>query len=155
VHALRLLRFNPLCDAQWRNEDSLVYVANIEHPSATRSNVKEYARGRAVDARRLGPELPTRIWNVSCARPLSSHFARTPERPSSMNSSFVETRSSTRLRTAARADNGDVFFDFEDIRFWSAQTTCSSSSGLRYRDDVASGVTTRAWAHDLTPRPPW
>jgi len=24
--------FNPLCDAQWRNEDSLVYVANIRTP---------------------------------------------------------------------------------------------------------------------------
>jgi len=73
--------FNPLCDAQWRNEDSLVYVANIRTPER-HALEREGVRTVVELSTRAGsvPELHDENLERLVARPLSRSLrANTPK----------------------------------------------------------------------------
>jgi len=85
------------------------------------------------------------------------HFARTPEEAPvyELVVPSEDPRSSDTASNCCPRPIRVVFFDFEGHPFWSAQNDLFFLSGLRYRDDVGSGVTTRAGRTTWTPRPSW
>jgi predicted RecB family nuclease len=145
--------FNSICEAQWRDEDSLVYVANVRTPErralehdGVRTVVELSARtGTVPDLReenldrlrrqatlqvasRAHPEAPPKYELVAPSEdPVYGHgFELLPE-----------------------PDDGDVFFDFEGHPFWTAQHDLFFLGGLRYRDDAGEWSYDARWAHDL------
>jgi predicted RecB family nuclease len=145
--------FNSICNTQWRDEDSLVFVANIRAP-------ERYAlEGDGV-------------------RTLVALSNRTTPVPELHEESRERLRRQANLQVASRdnpaappvyelvapsedpvyghgfellptPDDGDVFFDFEGHPFWTAQHDLFFLSGLRYRDDDGEWCYDGRWAHDL------
>ena len=145
--------FNPLCDQRWREEDSLVFVANIRTPerraleaSGVRTLVELTARrdpvpelheenlGRLVRqaslqlTTRIRPDEPPTFQLVELGDdPVFGHgFEHLPE-----------------------PDDGDVFFDFEGHPFWTPQHDLFFLSGLYYRDEDGRWTYDARWSHDL------
>jgi predicted RecB family nuclease len=145
--------FNQLCDAQWRNEDSLVYVANIRAPErqalesdGVRTIVALSTRSTAVPD--LHEESLERLRRQADLQVLSRAH---PEAPP-----FYELVTPTEdpvyghgFELLPEPDDGDVFFDFEGHPFWSAQHDLFFLSGLRYRGADRGWCYEGRWAHDL------
>ena len=145
--------FNPLCDAQWRNEDSLVYVANIRTPerhALEREGVRTVVElsTRAGSVPELHDENLERLVRQAALQVTSrEHPEEAPVYELVVPSEDPVFGHGFELLPAP--DNGDVFFDFEGHPFWSAQNDLFFLSGLRYRDDVGEWCYDARWAHDL------
>jgi predicted RecB family nuclease len=145
--------FNPVCDARWRADDSLVFVANIRSPERTalegagvRTLVELSARATPVDD--LHDENLARLHRQAALQIASR--ARPDEPPVY---ELVETSDDPvyghGFDHLPRPDDGDVFFDFEGHPFWTAQHDLFFLSGLYYQDSSASWIYDQRWAHDL------
>ncbi len=145
--------FSPLCDAQWRGEDSLVYVANIRSPErralesggvrtvvalATRSSDVPDLHGENLDRLRRQAVLQVTSREHPEAPPVYELVA--PSEDPVYGHGF---------ELLPAPDAGDVFFDFEGHPFWSAQHDLFFLSGLRYRDGGGDWGYDGRWAHDL------
>jgi len=145
--------FNPLCDAQWRNEDSLVYVANIRTPerhALEREGVRTVVElsTRAGSVPELHDENLERLVRQAALQVTSrEHPEEAPVYELVVPSEDPVFGHGFELLPAP--DNGDVFFYFEGHPFWSAQNDLFFLSGLRYRDDVGEWCYDARWAHDL------
>jgi len=145
--------FNPLCDAQWRNEDSLVYVANIRTPerhALEREGVRTVVElsTRAGSVPELHDENLERLVRQAALQVTSrEHPEEAPVYELVVPSEDPVFGHGFELLPAP--DNGDVFSDFEGHPFWSAQNDLFFLSGLRYRDDVGEWCYDARWAHDL------
>src|SRR3984957_20245493 len=131
--------FNSICDAQWRDEDSLVYVANIRAPEryalesdGVRTLVELSNRTTAVPE--LHEESRERLRRQGNLRVVTRE---NPEAPPvyELVAPSEDPVSGHGFELLPEPDDGDVFFDFEGHPFWSAQHDLFFLSGLRYRDD--------------------
>jgi uncharacterized protein len=145
--------FNPLCNAQWRNEDSLVYVANIRAPE--RHALEGDGVRTVVElSTRIGPvpdvhdeNLERLVRQAALQVVTRAHPEEPPEYELVVPSEDPVYGHGLELLPAP--DDGDVFFDFEGHPFWSAQHDLFFLSGLRYRDDAGEWCYDGRWAHDL------
>ena len=109
--------FNPLCDAQWRNEDSLVYVANIRTPerhALEREGVRTVVElsTRAGSVPELHDENLERLVRQAALQVTSrEHPEEAPVYELVVPSEDPVFGHGFELLPAP--DNGDVFFDFE------------------------------------------
>ncbi len=145
--------FNQICDAQWRREDSLVYVANIRTPErhalegdGVRTVVELSSRSASV------PELHDE--NLERLRRQATLQVSSREHPESPPVYELVVPSEDPVfghgfELLPEPDDGDVFFDFEGHPFWSAQYDLFFLSGLRYRDGGGEWCYDGRWAHDL------
>ena len=145
--------FNASCNARWRAEDSLVFVANIRGPerqALENAGVRtlEELSTRATSVDDLHEENFARLHRQAELQIVSRHY---PDEPPAYE--LVEPTEDPVFGHGfdhlPRPDEGDVFFDFEGHPFWTAQDGLFFLSGLYYRD--SSGVWTYdpRWAHDL------
>jgi uncharacterized protein len=145
--------FNPVCDAQWRREDSLVYVANVRTPErhalesvGVRTVVELSTRSGSV------PELhDENLERLSRQAALQVRSRERPEAPPvfELVAPSEDPVFGHGFELLPAPDDGDVFFDFEGHPFWSAQHDLFFLSGLRYRNDVGEWSYDARWAHDL------
>jgi predicted RecB family nuclease len=145
--------FNPVCEAQWRHEDSLVYVANIRTPdrhalesdgvrtvvelAAHRASVPEL-HDESLERLRRQAELQVASREHPDAPPV--YELVTPSEDPVFGHGF---------ELLPEPDDGDVFFDFEGHPFWSAQHDLFFLSGLQYQSSRGDWSYDPRWAHDL------
>jgi len=145
--------FQGHCEQQWRDEDSLAFVANsrqVERDALEAAGVRTLValgsrEGSVADLRdekllrlqrqaalqvrsRANPALPPVFEHVEASDdPVYGHgFDLLPE-----------------------PDGEDVFFDFEGDPFWSAQHDLMFLAGLYYRDVSGAWTYDERWAHSL------
>ena len=145
--------FKTVCDARWRDEDSLVYVANIRTPErhaletdGVRTVVELSARSGPVP--NLHDENRERLRRQASLQVASRAH---PEAPPvyELIAPSDDPVFGHGFELLPEPDDGDVFFDFEGHPFWSAQHDLFFLSGLRYRGDDGEWCYDGRWAHDL------
>jgi len=145
--------FNSLCDAQWREEDSLVYIANIR--TADRHALESDGVRTVVElSRRAGSVSEMHDENLERLVRQASLQVLSRKHPDEPPAYELVTPSEDPVfghgfELLPAPDDGDVFFDFEGHPFWSAQHDLFFLSGLRYRDDEGEWYYDARWAHDL------
>ncbi len=145
--------FSPVCDAQWRREDSLVYVANIRTPE--RHALETHGVRTAVElSLRLEsiPELhDDNLERLRHQAALQIGSRAHPDQPPDYElvAPSDDPVFGHGFELLPEPDEGDVFFDFEGHPFWSARHDLFFLSGLQYRDDEGEWCYDARWAHDL------
>jgi uncharacterized protein len=145
--------FKPRCEQQWREEDSLVYVANIRTPERvaleqaqvlTISQLSELVEPvesiHEENLRRLTRQAALQVASRS-----------TPEAPP-LYELIEETDDPVYghgFNLMPAPDAGDIFFDFEGHPFWTPQCDLFFLSGLYMTNDDGSWTYEERWAHDL------
>ena len=145
--------FHPVCEAEWRNEDSLVYVANIRAPErhaleddGVRTLVELSSRSQSV------PDLhDENLEKLNRQATLQIASREHPEAPPvyELVAPSDDPVFGHGFELLPEPNDGDVFFDFEGHPFWSAQHDLFFLSGLRYRDGAGEWSYDGRWAHDL------
>jgi uncharacterized protein len=145
--------FNQLCDAQWRDEDSLVYVANIRAPerhALERDGVRTVVAlsNRSTPVPDLHEESLERLRRQADLQVVSRAHPDAPPVYELVTPSEDPVYGHG-FELLPAPDDGDVFFDFEGHPFWSAQHDLFFLSGLRYRGADGEWCYDGRWAHDL------
>jgi len=145
--------FNRVCDARWREEDSLVYVANIRRPEwlaleadGVRTVVELSTRRHAV------PELhDENLARLSRQAALQVASRQRPTEPPvyELVAATDDPVFGHGFDLLPQSDDGDVFFDFEGHPFWTAQNDLFFLAGLYYQDGDGHWIYDARWAHDL------
>lgn len=146
--------FQGHCERQWREEDSLAFVANsrdderdalegagirtvvaLSHRKESVADLRDeklvrLSRQAALQvASRESPDLPPRFEYVEPSEdPVYGHGFELLPAP----------------------DEGDVFFDFEGDPFWTPQNELMFLAGLYYRDASGEWLFDARWAHTLS-----
>ncbi|UZJ24881.1 TM0106 family RecB-like putative nuclease [Rhodococcus antarcticus] len=143
--------FVDVCDAQWRSEDSLVYVAGLRAPERDTlelAGVDTLAAlaVRTTDVDGLGPQrrqrlvtqaaLQRRARETEGAHP--PYLLVEPGEDPTWGHGFAQL---------PEPDDGDVFLDFEGHPFWRADTGLFFLLGLIERDSVSTWAYRTWWAH--------
>jgi predicted RecB family nuclease len=145
--------FSPICDARWRREDSLVYVANIRRPErralesvgvrtivALSSRVEPVAAIHEKNLDRLSRQASLQVASrVAPSKPPVFELVAASDDPVFGHG----------LDLLPAPDDGDIFFDFEGHPFWTAQHDLFFLAGLYYRDGDGEWSYDQRWAHDL------
>jgi len=145
--------FQHHCEAQWRQEDSLAYVANSregEREALEASGVFTVAQL----ARRIEPVADLRDEKRERLTRQATLQVRTRESPDAPPAfEFVEPSEDPvyghGFELMPQPDMGDVFFDFEGDPFWTPQHDLMFLAGLLYRDVTGEWVYDERWAHSL------
>ena len=145
--------FQGHCERQWREEDSLAFVANSRE---TERDALEHAGVRTVVelSRRLDPvadlrdEKMTRLTRQAALQVVSRDE---PTRAPAFE--LIEPSEDPvyghGFELMPEPDFGDVFFDFEGDPFWSPQYELMFLAGLYYRDGAGEWIFDDRWAHTL------
>jgi predicted RecB family nuclease len=145
--------FNPLCEAQWRREDSLVYVANIR--ASDRHALETDGVRTVVELSKRSTSVPE-LHDENLERLVRQASLQIASRELPDEPPVYELVTPTEdpvfghgFELLPAPDDGDVFFDFEGHPFWSAQHDLFFLSGLRYRNEAGEWSYDARWAHDL------
>ncbi|MBX7131980.1 MAG: TM0106 family RecB-like putative nuclease, partial [Fimbriimonadaceae bacterium] len=145
--------FFPHCEAQWREEDSLIFIPGIRPAERAALAVAEVTRleqlcgldGQPVRIR--GPRLG---WLVQQAR--LQVQARLDGAEANPPFSILEAGEDANLgrgfELMPEPDPGDVFLDFEGHPFWRPDTGLFFLLGLIERNEAGEWVYRDWWAHD-------
>jgi predicted RecB family nuclease len=147
-----ICEFAPRCEAQWRAEDSLVYVANIRPADrealegAGVESVAKLAR-RVVPVEAIHDENLHRLQRQAHLQVVSrvAHDAVPTFEVIEAGDDPVYGHG---FELLPAPDVGDVFFDFEGHPFWHADHDLFFLAGLYYQRDGEWTYDPR-WAHDL------
>ena len=145
--------FKERCEGEWRDQDSLVYVANIRPPDRlaleqveVRTVVELASRRQPVD--NVHDENLGRLVRQATLQVASR---REPDRPPPYQ--LLEVADDPvyghGFSLMPEPDDGDVFFDFEGHPFWSPQHDLFFLSGLYLKDREKEWRYDARWAHDL------
>ena len=148
-----ICEFAGRCEAQWRAEDSLVYVANIREPER-RAFESEGVRTVVELARRETTVPDVHLENFNRLRRQASLQILTRDHPDATPAYELVEPSDDPVyghgfNLLPRPDEGDIFFDFEGHPFWSAQHDLFFLAGLYLRDVSGAWTYDALWAHDL------
>jgi len=146
--------FQGHCEHQWREEDSLAFVANsrdVEREALERAGVRTVVqlsqrREPVTDLRDEKLARLTRQASLQVASRL------TPERPPAFEviAPSEDPVYGHGFELLPAPDVGDVFFDFEGDPFWTAQNELMFLAGLYYRDESGEWTFDARWAHSLS-----
>jgi uncharacterized protein len=145
--------FQGHCEAQWRAEDALAFVAN------SRENEREALEECGVTtvallARRAEPvadlrEEKRRRLTAQAALQVESRNDRGV--PPAFE--FIELSEDPvyghGFEFMPQPDQGDIFFDFEGDPFWTPEHDLMFLAGLFYRDESGEWIYDERWAHNL------
>lgn len=146
--------FNPVCEAQWRDEDSLLYVAGIRKPeigALVTSGISTLAQladlsglDESVDG--VGVERLTRLTQQAT---LQREAREQDTMPFSMAESEDDTtRWGLGLERLPAPDDGDLFIDFEGHPFWRSEAGLLFLFGWLERDGEGRWIYRALWAHN-------
>ncbi|MGA2123878.1 MAG: TM0106 family RecB-like putative nuclease [Acidimicrobiales bacterium] len=144
--------FQEHCQAQWRSDDALAFVANSRE---SERNILEDAgiitiaqlAARTDAVADLREEKRQRLTRQAALQVASR------ERPGPPAFEFIEVTEDPvyghGFEQLPAPDSGDVFFDFEGDPFWTPQHDLMFLAGLLYQDDVGAWIYDERWAHNL------
>lgn len=145
--------FFSLCDAQWREEDSLKYIPGIRGPERI-----ALGEGGVTTLAQLG-ELhgefggirPERLnWLVTqAALQVAARLNNEEPPPFSIIAPGEDPQRGHGFELLPEPDTGDIFLDFEGHPFWRADTGLFFLFGLIERDGDEEWRYRSWWAHDL------
>jgi predicted RecB family nuclease len=144
--------FQEHCQAQWRSDDALAFVANSRE---SERNILEDAgiitiaqlAARTDAVADLREEKRQRLTRQAALQVASR------ERPGPPAFEFIEVTEDPvyghGFEQLPAPDSGDVFFDFEGDPFWTPQHDLMFLAGLLYQDDAGAWIYDERWAHNL------
>jgi uncharacterized protein len=145
--------FQGHCERQWRDEDSLAFVANsrdAEREALERAGVRTVVQlsRRRESVTDLRDEKLVRLTRQAALQVASRSD---PHRPPQFE--LIEASEDPvyghGFELMPIPDFGDVFFDFEGDPFWTAQNELMFLAGLYYRVAAGEWVFDARWAHTL------
>ncbi len=143
--------FSDVCDAQWRDEDSLIYVAGLRSSErgtlrfAGVSTLVDLA-GRTETVIGLGPERQARLVTQAALQQRAREDEDgTP--PFLLIEPGQDPNWGHGFDQLPAPDDGDVFLDFEGHPFWRPDSGLFFLFGLIERDAVGSWKYRTWWAH--------
>jgi predicted RecB family nuclease len=145
--------FSGRCESEWREEDSLVYVANIRPPErdalgvAGVRTVAELASRRSPVPDVHQDNLQRLVGQASLQLASREHPETPPEFAIIDEGDDPVYGHGFSLMPAP--DDGDVFFDFEGHPFWTARHDLFFLAGLYLRSGSGEWTYDPRWAHDL------
>ena len=145
--------FQGHCERQWRDEDSLAFVANSresERVALEEAGVRTLVElsQRRDSVANLRDEKLARLNRQAALQVASRH------RPNAAPAFEIIESSEDPVyghgfELLPQPDEGDVFFDFEGDPFWSAEHDLMFLAGLYYRDGAGEWTFDGRWAHSL------
>ena len=146
--------FNPVCEAQWRDEDSLIYVTGIRKPE-----IEALTNGGIPTLTRLAELVPVeqpvegvqgeRLKRLKQQAKLQRDAFEQESMPFSMaESEDDKTRWGLGLERLPAPDDGDLFVDFEGHPFWKSEAGLFFLFGWLERDQDGQWRYRTIWAHD-------
>ena len=142
--------FENTCEAVWRDEDSLVYVAGIRRTDRdaleavgihTLAELSE--RTESVDGLR-----PERLATIQTQARLQVEARESPDQLPPFEVFGVSDEAAHGLETLPKPDDGDIFLDFEGHPFWRADSDLFFLFGWVARDASGNWEFNALWAHD-------
>jgi len=143
--------FADVCDAQWRAEDSLVYVAGLRAPEWATLLASEVATlaelaELTTDVDGLGPLRQQRLVTQADLQQ-QARERESPHPPYLIIAPGDDPTWGHGFDQLPEPDAGDVFVDFEGHPFWRADTGLFFLLGLIERDDHGAWAYRTWWAH--------
>lgn len=140
------------CDAQWRSEDSLIYVAGLR--TVERLTLEQEGVATLVALAEHDQPVPglalERFTTVSSQARLQLEARQKPGDPPPYR--LIPTGPGTTLghgfEHMPEPDDGDVFLDFEGHPFWQPDQGLFFLFGLIERDDAGAWTYRTWWSHD-------
>jgi len=144
--------FEQVCEQRWRDEDSLLFVANIlagdreALAAAGRSTMASLAAcTEPVDGVR--PERQTRLVDQASLQ-VQRREAGPDSMPPVLHLPDAGEAAPTGFRALPAPDDGDVFLDYEGHPFWRADRGLFFLFGYLLREPDGSWRYVQEWAHD-------
>ena len=145
--------FQRHCDVQWRDEDSVAFVAGSragERDALEAADVVTIAQlaRREEPVEGLREEKLERLTRQAALQVVSRESPSDPPAFEPVEASEDPVYGHG-FELLPEPDVGDVFFDFEGDPFWTPKHDLIFLAGLWYRDDTGTWVYDGRWAHEL------
>ena len=148
-----MCEFADRCERQWRESDSLVYVANIR--PAERHAIEKAGVATVVELSTRQTPIEdvneTKFERLRRQAALQVASRSTPDSPPAFD--FIAPSDDPvyghGFSLMPEPDDGDIFFDFEGHPFWSAKHELFFLSGLYLKDASGEWSYDARWAHNL------
>ena len=141
------------CDRQWRDEDSLVFVAGIRQTDrwALEDSDVETLAELADLSEPVAEVRPERLERLVTQATLQVEARSMPETvaPFRLIPSSDDPTWGRGLELLPRPDDGDVFLDFEGDPFWKPDVGLFFLFGFIARDPSGTWVYDARWSHDF------
>lgn len=151
VHC-QFCEFYPMCDKQWRDADSLIFIPGIrraERDALDIGGVATMAALAELDTKTVGIRPQRQHWLVrQAALQVRARLAGGDELPHELIEIGDDPRLGHGLELMPTPDEGDVFLDFEGHPFWRPDTSLFFLFGLIERDDSGDWTYREWWAHN-------
>ena len=151
--ALRVLRILRVCDQQWRDDDSLIFIPGIrrgERDALDIGGVIIAGRPRRVGRRRgRNPPAAAALAGAAGRVAGSGRLAGGTELPHELIEVGDDARLGHGFEQMPLPDDGDVFLDFEGHPFWRPNTGLFFLFGLIERDEKGTWAYRDWWAHNI------
>ena len=145
--------FFPLCDGQWRTEDSLIYIPGIRGPERValgQGGVTRLAQLGELQGDFIGIRPERLNWLVKqAALQVEARLAGDMPPPFSVIEPSDDSARGHGFDLLPKPDDGDVFLDFEGHPFWRADAGLFFLFGLVECDEDGKWAYRAWWAHDL------
>lgn len=143
--------FSEVCEAQWRSEDSLLFVANIskaDRQALAAEGLSTMAALAACDRpiNEIREERLTRLTQQAGLQVLARE--RSDRQPPHVLLPTSENGPPAGLLALPQPDDGDVFLDYEGHPFWQADSGLFFLFGLLTKDGSGAWVYEARWAHN-------
>lgn len=142
--------FSDVCENQWRDEDSLIYVAGIranDIEALTTAGIKTLT-ALAQTTEPITGARPLRLARLIGQAALQLQAQPEERPPFTAIEPVDETDWGRGLQKLPQPDDGDVFLDFEGHPFWRADTGLFFLFGLIERTVGGTWEYREWWAHD-------
>ena len=141
------------CEEQWRDEDSLTFVANSrpeERELLEAAGVRTMVAlgGRREPVERLRDEKLARLVNQANLQ-LAARSETSAPPPFEIIEPGEDPNYGRGFEQMPAPDAGDVFFDFEGDPFWTPQNELMFLAGLYYQNEAGEWTYDERWAHTL------
>jgi len=146
--------FQGHCERQWREEDSLAFVANSR--DSERDALEAVGVRTVVELSRRRDSVADlrdeKLDRLSRQAALQVTSREDPSHPPAFEliASSEDPVYGHGFELLPQPDDGDVFFDFEGDPFWTAQNELMFLAGLYYRDAGGEWTFDERWAHTLS-----
>jgi predicted RecB family nuclease len=146
--------FAGVCDTQWRDEDSLVFVAGIR--TSDRLSLEDSAIATLTDlagcSREVDSMRPERLARLVTQAELQVEVRIVPDGPPPfrLTKAGADPTWGRGLELLPEPDDGDVVLDFEGDPFWTADSGLFFLFGLIARGSDGTWTYEARWAHDRT-----
>jgi uncharacterized protein len=145
--------FFPICEQEWRDDDSLVFIPSIrptERAALDVGDILTLTRLSEFDGDLAGIRPPRLNWLVRQARlQVQAQLAGEDELPYELIEVSDDAKLGRGFELMPHPDQADVFLDFEGHPFWRPDTGLFFLFGLIERDAQGEWAYTGYWAHDL------